>query len=246
MITIAILNDKQNIYKPDHHYTTVLYSDIENYEVLEIMMASFIQELDDLKNNGLTIMESDGILNYILVQIRSNNKINWKINKKIEKVNEYAGHNKKPLFYIISLDKWIPDELHIRLRIWDHLWSLVLAELKEYNQFDNICHDEIVQEINRIGIHFQFWEERETNIWSHTSLMDRVIPNLTCIERGLYKSSTITPYMHVLTFKDENDKHKSAIIEILEYENRTLFYLFGEIDPSILKPKKLIFFEKLR
>ena len=48
---------------------------------------------------------------------------------------------------IIQLDKWIPDELHIMLQIWDQLWSLVLAELKEFDQFDNICHDEIVQEM---------------------------------------------------------------------------------------------------
>ena len=109
---------------------------------------------------------------------------------------------------------------------------------------------------------------------------DRVIPNSTHIERGLYKPSAITPYMHVLvyhmsefmelhkqwgvkafscapvekknhqqvthffrqTFKDGGDKHKSAITEILEYENRTLFYLFGDVDPSTLKPKKINIF----
>ncbi|PKC58310.1 hypothetical protein RhiirA1_471167 [Rhizophagus irregularis] len=50
--------NKIYIYTPDYHYTVVLFSGIEKYEILEIMMAPFIQELDDLKSNGLII---DGI-----------------------------------------------------------------------------------------------------------------------------------------------------------------------------------------
>ncbi|PKY32933.1 hypothetical protein RhiirB3_451480 [Rhizophagus irregularis] len=57
MITIAILNDIQNIHKSDHHHTTVLFPGVEKYEVLEIMMASFIKELDEIKKNGLMIGE---------------------------------------------------------------------------------------------------------------------------------------------------------------------------------------------
>ncbi|PKK60592.1 hypothetical protein RhiirC2_719002 [Rhizophagus irregularis] len=161
MITMAILDDEQNINKPDYHYTIVLY-----------------------------------------------------------------------------LDHWVPDELHIMLRIWDRLWSLVLAELKEYNQFDNICRDEIIQEMNRIGVNFQFWQERGVNTWSHSSLMgqekseiygidlqfqfevedwlelfltpDRLIPNTTHTEKGLYKLSEITPYIHVLVchMSEFMEKHK--------------------------------------
>ncbi|RIA94186.1 hypothetical protein C1645_818476 [Glomus cerebriforme] len=199
MVTMAILNDENNIYKPDYHYTTVLYPGIEKYEILEIMMAPLIQELDELKNNGLII---NGIIwNFELYfssdwkflaiclgfnapnskffcpwcQIskchQANNQINWKIDKKMEKINEYPGHNKRPLFPMIPLDKWIPDELHIMLRIWDRLWNLVIAELKEYDQFDNVCRDEIIQEMSRIGVNFHFWQEHGANVWSHTSLM---------------------------------------------------------------------------
>ena len=49
MITMAILNDIQNIHKPDHYYTTVLFPSVEKYKVLETMMASFIEELDENK-----------------------------------------------------------------------------------------------------------------------------------------------------------------------------------------------------
>ncbi|UZO24060.1 uncharacterized protein OCT59_016382 [Rhizophagus irregularis] len=55
MITMGILNDEQNIHKPDHYYTTILFPGIESYELLEVMMSPFIQELNDLKNYGLKI-----------------------------------------------------------------------------------------------------------------------------------------------------------------------------------------------
>ncbi|GBB99477.1 hypothetical protein RclHR1_35320001 [Rhizophagus clarus] len=94
----------------------------------------------------------------------------WKIDKKIENFQEYPGHHKKPLFYMISLDKWVLDKLHLLLYIWDRLWCLVLAELKEFNQFDDICRDEIVKEMDRIGVNFQFWLEK-SNTWNYTSLV---------------------------------------------------------------------------
>ena len=371
MIIMAILNDEQNIHKPDHHYTTILFPGVESYELLEVMMSPFIQELDDLKNYGLKI--NDIIWKFELYfssdwkflstclgfnapnsnhfcpwcQIskhdQGNNQINWKISKDMEKINEYPGHNKKPLFNMISLDHWIPDELHIMLRIFDRLWSLVLSELKDVDQFDNICRNEIVQEMNRIGVRFQFWKENGSNTWNYTSLMggdklkvlkkfnlgrilppsrtrkirelwdrfnqiycnlklkdydpqqfqfeaedwlelfltpDRVMPNSNRIEKGLYSPSAITPYIHVLvyhmsefmeihkrwgmkafscapvekknhqqvtlffrqTLKGSGSKHKSVIKDILEYENRSLFYLFDDVVTSTPKPKKLNIF----
>ncbi len=57
IITIAILNDKQNIHKSGYHYTTVLFSGVENYEVLKVIMVFLIQELDDFRNNNSKINE---------------------------------------------------------------------------------------------------------------------------------------------------------------------------------------------
>ncbi|RGB28240.1 hypothetical protein C1646_797379 [Rhizophagus diaphanus] len=350
MVTIAILNDTQNIHKPDHHYTTVLFPGVEKYEVLEIMMASFIRELDEIKKNGLMIGEimwnfelyfsSDWKFLTICLGFNSANSkffcpwcqvtkcnqgYDWKISKKMENIHEYSGHNRKPLFYMIPLDKWIPDKLHILLRIWDRLWCLVLAELKEFNQFDNICRDEIVKEMDRIGVNFQFWQEK-SNTWNHTSLMGddkkKVLKNFNfnCILpplrakavqdlwgrfyqiylnlklknydvqqfqfevkdwlelfKVLYMPSDITPYMHVLvchmsefmerhkqfgitafscaavekknhqqvthffrqTMKGGGKNKKSAIADILEYENRVLFYLFDNVETSTPKAKKI-------
>ena len=86
----------------------------------------------------------------------------------MERINKsfsaYPGHIKKPLFPMIPLEQWVPDELHVMLRIWDRLWSLIIAEIKESNQFDDLCRNEITQEMNRIGVKLQFWKEKGANM----------------------------------------------------------------------------------
>ena len=64
-------------------------------------------------------------------------------------------------------------------------------ELKEFNQFDNICRDEIVQEMDRIGVNFQFWQERGANTWNHTSLMGD--DKLKALKRAKRANSQVTP-----------------------------------------------------
>jgi len=41
-------------------------------------------------------------------------------------VNPPPGHVKTPLLQMIPLDHYVPDELHVMLRIWDRLWMLAL------------------------------------------------------------------------------------------------------------------------
>ena len=145
MVTIAILDDEQNIHIPDRHHTTLLFSGVENYEILQVTMAPFIQELHDLKDNGLIIngtqwnfelyFSSDWKFLAICLgfnapnsvhycpwcqvskrdQVNLNNYTNWIMDKKMDQISTYPGHNKKPLFEMIPLDKWVPDELHIML-----------------------------------------------------------------------------------------------------------------------------------
>ncbi|GBC00660.1 hypothetical protein RclHR1_03930010 [Rhizophagus clarus] len=55
MITVAILDDKNTLHKPNHHYTVVLYSGCENYDSLTHIMAPFCHDLKDLKDHGLVI-----------------------------------------------------------------------------------------------------------------------------------------------------------------------------------------------
>ncbi|EXX73918.1 hypothetical protein GLOIN_2v1764234 [Rhizophagus irregularis DAOM 181602=DAOM 197198] len=81
------------------------------------------------------------------------------------------GHTKPPLLQIISLDHYVPDELHIMLRIWGRLWDLAIQELKIKNQFNELTRTKIIAEMNRIKISFGFWQEQGTQNWSYTSLI---------------------------------------------------------------------------
>ncbi|CAG8600876.1 6082_t:CDS:2 [Cetraspora pellucida] len=81
------------------------------------------------------------------------------------------GHTKPPLIPMISLDHYVPDELHVMLRIWDRLWSLVIQELKSESRYDEYNRGVIIREMERISVKFQFWQEHNTESWSYTSLM---------------------------------------------------------------------------
>jgi len=99
----------------------------------------------------------------------------WEISKTMEQLNNnykvYKGHQKMPLFNMIPLDHWLIDELHVMLRITDRLWKLVLDELREIDLFDDLSRNVIVKEMCRIKVKFQFWKDKETGIWGHSSLM---------------------------------------------------------------------------
>jgi hypothetical protein len=81
------------------------------------------------------------------------------------------GHIKPPLLQMIPLSHYVPDELHIMLRIWDRLWELALQELKIQNQFNDSTRIKIIAEMRRISVSFHFWQEQGTQNWSYTSLM---------------------------------------------------------------------------
>jgi hypothetical protein len=141
-----------------------------------------------------------------------------------------------------------------------------------WNRFNQIYHNLKSKKYN--PQQFQF----EAEDWLEIFLTpDTIIPNSNRIEKGLYSSNLITPYMHVLvyhmsefmkihqkwgvkafscapvekknhqqvthyfrqTLKGGGSKHKSVIRDILEYENRSLFYLFDDVAISSPKPKKL-------
>ncbi|CAG8798092.1 8071_t:CDS:2, partial [Gigaspora rosea] len=74
---------------------------------------------------------------------------NWKkksINILANDYTLYPEHIWQPLFTMILLENWIPDELHLLLRITDHLWALMLAEVQINNKkIRKIICDEIKQ-----------------------------------------------------------------------------------------------------
>ena len=99
---------------------------------------------------------------------------NWTISKNMKNLKNnytcYLGHKKTPLFDMINMENYLIDELHVMLRITDRLWSLLMHKIMASGFFD-IAHDIIIEEMHRIGVRFQFWQERDLNKWSYTSLM---------------------------------------------------------------------------
>jgi hypothetical protein len=195
------------------------------------------------------------------------NGYDWIISKSMNILNEnptaYLGHKFPPLFNMISLENYVPDKLHIMLRITDRLWELVLQEIKNEGLFNNITRNIIIKEMKNLKIRFEFWKIHGTaDNWNYTSLMGddklRVLRNFNLtklfdperaalikslwdgfaelydllgeketdpqdfhskakawyelflkkavvdsktngiLEQGLYRSSDVTPYIHVL------------------------------------------------
>ncbi|CAG8738207.1 28992_t:CDS:2 [Gigaspora margarita] len=87
--------------------------------------------------------------------------------------NNMNGHIRAPLFDMILLKNWICDELHVLLRIYDRLWELIIAELKARGLYNDKSQKIIVDEMKRINVTFQFWENHETHNWNYTSLMGK-------------------------------------------------------------------------
>ncbi|GBC48166.1 hypothetical protein GLOIN_2v1783827 [Rhizophagus irregularis DAOM 181602=DAOM 197198] len=375
MITMAILDDKDTLHKPNSYHTIILYPGCENYDSLSNIMVPFCHDLRNLKEQGLIINNIRWNFQFCFSSdwkflatclgfngAHSKNFCPWctisksqqgdlskewsiskNINKLVEKNNYYEGHTRKPLFDMIPLDHWIPDELHIMLRITDRLWSLLIAELMEQNLFNDTARKIIIDEMKRIKINFQFWQDHGSKTWNYTSLMgnDKVkvlqffdltkilsmrrativrdlwnkfyelyikmkdptvkaedfkndainwltlfltpsegIPNTQGFKKGLYQPDNITPYIHVLVFhisefmaihqkwglkafscsgvekknheqvsyffcktmKDGGGKknsQSSAIVEILQNENRTLFYNHNNIPLNYQNPKTI-------
>jgi hypothetical protein len=83
----------------------------------------------------------------------------------------YKGHIRPAIFDMILLQNWVPDELHVMLRITDVLWRLVLDELKSRNTWGDRTRNVIVEEMKYIDVKFHFWLKVVSTNWQYTSLM---------------------------------------------------------------------------
>lgn len=364
MLTFSILNDIENIQKPDHHFTIILYPGIEKYETLSVVLAPLLEELKQLNENGIEdelgtkwriIMYFSSDWKFLAINLGMNSAnskyfcpwcevskeqigdldLQWRISKSMEQIKTdfktYNGHIKPALFDMIPLYNWIPDELHIMLRITDVLWMLVLSEIRARGNWSDRAMNIIVAEMKRINVKFCFWKEQGSTAWQYTSLMgkdklkvlesfdlSKLFPISRALQirnlwnkfleiyfalqkqmadidqfandvknwlqqfsscgNGFYQKSDITPYMHVLAYhipelmrihqrwsiksfscspvelknhthtshffkrtcKDGGVNRKSAIIEILEYENRILYFCCNNnLCNHTHQPKKL-------
>ncbi|CAG8760946.1 24299_t:CDS:2, partial [Cetraspora pellucida] len=170
MITCTILDDISNIHKADLHYTIILYLGGENYEMLQKKIKLYFSS--DWKFMAIMLGFNAPNATYFCPwclctkkEIGNKDKM-YKIEKNINQLkSEFfndrisqtlnlppLGHLKVPLLPMISLNHYVPDELHIMLRIWDRLWELVIQELKSENRFDNHVRAIINVEMQKISV----------------------------------------------------------------------------------------------
>jgi hypothetical protein len=76
------------------------------------------------------------------------------------------------LFREINQNNWIPDELHLMLRISDVLFQCLFYELTKQKEFLNKTQVLIIAEMKRLQIHFKFYPPSTRNgKWNWISLM---------------------------------------------------------------------------
>ncbi|PKY48280.1 hypothetical protein RhiirA4_422044 [Rhizophagus irregularis] len=96
----------------------------------------------------------------------------WNINLKW-KINKNTQSKKKPeLFPAIRQENYIPDELHLLLRISDVLMECLFNDLFKKKDFERLIKSQIEQAMKFINVHFEFFKSKfHSEKWDWTSLM---------------------------------------------------------------------------
>ncbi|PKB95006.1 hypothetical protein RhiirA5_437561, partial [Rhizophagus irregularis] len=193
MITVCLLNEKDEVLKPDHHIC--LYVGKENYETLAKVGHLFEYQLRDLQENGIYddngvhwpiefFFSGDWKFMYNIMGLnapnakyfclycdceaseRWNMDLQWPINKNTK-------CKKKPvLFPAIKQENYIPDELHLMLRISDVLMECFFNDLFKRKEFEQQIKSQIEQTMKTIKVHFEFFKSKSHGgKWDWTSLM---------------------------------------------------------------------------
>ncbi|RIB26438.1 hypothetical protein C2G38_2163391 [Gigaspora rosea] len=161
----------------------------ENYEVLAKVGKLFASQLADLKENG--IIDNDGIywsiefyfsgdwrFTYLIMGQNAPNseyfclfcEYNAKSRYNMDLAWPPTG-NTKALFSVIDLLNYIPDELHLLLRILDVLMECLFKDLFKKNDFERNLKGRIEKKMSDLNIHFKFYYNSARSNWSWTSLI---------------------------------------------------------------------------
>ncbi|CAG8602967.1 13860_t:CDS:2 [Funneliformis mosseae] len=157
--------------KQSHVMITFCLLNKEKYEDLAKIGQLFQHQLD-LQNNG--IYDKYGIhWPYFCLYCDCQSEMRWDMDQSHENLRNNACENRKlALFPAINQENYIPDELHLFLRIVDVLIECFFNDLIKKKEFEKKIKLEIEQEIKNINVHFEFFKSRSTGgKWNWTSLM---------------------------------------------------------------------------
>ncbi|PKY31990.1 hypothetical protein RhiirB3_449879 [Rhizophagus irregularis] len=192
MLTFCLLNEKDEVLKPDHQYCICLYVGKEKYETLAKVGHLFKLQLLDLQENGIYVngvhwpieffLSSDWKFMYNVMGLNAPNSkyfclycecesnIRWDMNLKWP-INKNTQSKKKPeLFPVIKQKNYIPDELHLLLRISDVLMECFFNDLFKKKEFERVIKSQIEQTMKSIQVYFEFFKSQGGK-WDWTSLM---------------------------------------------------------------------------
>ncbi|CAG8785827.1 34838_t:CDS:2, partial [Gigaspora margarita] len=268
MVTMALLNNVAKLQKPDNYYILVLYLGSESYESLKNALVPLISDLYLLQEKnfqqiggtqwpvklyfssdwkflatclGIKAANAKHFCPWCNCSKKNINRTDKKITKLIEtiKINysQINGHLKEPLFYMIL--------------IFD----------------ETIWQSKILNEKKRLNIAYQFWYENNKLLYtSFISLMQdkkttgrrfnkkaqnwimsflapsQGQPNKSNFGHYILHSCSSESYTGYFqnTLKDgsHENSQKSAILEILEHENRQLYFTINDTPNFFKKSKK--------
>ncbi|PKK59273.1 hypothetical protein RhiirC2_795056 [Rhizophagus irregularis] len=194
MITVCLLNEKDEVLKPDHQYCICLYVGKERYETLAKVGHLFEYQLQDLQENGIYddngvhwpvgfFFSGDWKFMYNIMGLNAPNakyfclycncEANERWNMDLQwPIDENTKCKKKPvLFPTIKQENYIPDELHLLLRISDVLMECFFNDLLKKKEFEQQIKGQIEQTMKTIKVHFEFFKSRLGGKWDWTSLM---------------------------------------------------------------------------
>ncbi|GES85286.1 hypothetical protein GLOIN_2v1488672 [Rhizophagus clarus] len=222
MITVALLDDSMNLFKSDYHYTIVLFLGTENYSTLKVATNALIQELQELSNTGMVIndifwrksdwvisksmsvlsenptaypelvlqeIKNEGLFNDITQNIIIKEIKNLKIQFEFWKIHGTDNWNYTSLmgddqFCVLrnfNLTKLFDPECAALIKsLWDGFAELydLLGGKKTDSQYFHL----------------------KAKVWYELFLKKTVVDpkTNTILEQELYRSSDVTPYIHVL------------------------------------------------
>ncbi|PKC54794.1 hypothetical protein RhiirA1_505402 [Rhizophagus irregularis] len=264
----------------------------ENYETLAKVGHLFEYQLRDLQENGIYddngvhwpiefFFSGDWKFMYNIMGLnapnakyfclycdceaseRWNMDLQWPINKNTK-------CKKKPvLFPTIKQENYIPDELHLMLRISDVLMECFFNDLFKRKEFEQQIKSQIEQTMKTIKVHFEFFKSKSHGgKWDWTSLMgpdkkkvlqyfpvsdfisERRGKDIEKLWRDFYELYLVLR-KPILTNSEIDDfkvkvrlffggttmgggiKGKSVVHDIMEFENRQLYYLINNTPQEI-------------
>ncbi|CAH1769552.1 16493_t:CDS:2, partial [Entrophospora sp. SA101] len=122
----------------------------------------------------------------------------YKIEKNMEQLqtpNPPPGHLKVPLLPMIPLNNYVPDELHVMLRIWNFSMVSFLARSRNTKLGLYIINGYDMKIPGTNPTQFSNQAKQWLDLFLTPSQGE---PNTTIFKMGLYHPKDVTPYIHVL------------------------------------------------